>query len=81
VKSSVNEPHEARSLRLDCSKARALIGWKPTYAINEALVETVAWYKEFYGKRVASDLYDYTVKQIVKYVTKSGFHADFSKTP
>jgi CDP-glucose 4,6-dehydratase len=81
VKSSVNEPHEARSLRLDCSKARALIGWKPTYAINEALVETVAWYKEFYGKRVASDLYDYTVKQIVKYVAKSGFHADFSKMP
>jgi len=81
VESSVNEPHEAKSLRLDCSKARTMIGWKPTYTINEALIETVAWYKEFYKKRVTGDLYDYTRKQIMKYVAKSGFHADFSKTP
>jgi CDP-glucose 4,6-dehydratase len=80
AKSSSDEPLEARSLRLDCSKARTLIGWKPTYTINEALVETVAWYKEFHRNRVASDLYDYTVKQIIKYVAKSGFHADFPKT-
>jgi CDP-glucose 4,6-dehydratase len=74
-----NEPHEARSLRLDCSKARTMIGWKPAYTINEALMETVAWYKEFYEKRVTGDLYDYTVKQIMKYMAKSGFHADFLK--
>lgn len=81
VESSSNQPHEAASLRLDCSKADALIGWKPTYTINEALIETVAWYKEFYEKRAASDLYDFTVKQIMKYVVKSGLHAGFQKTP
>jgi CDP-glucose 4,6-dehydratase len=81
VESSASEPHEARSLTLDCSKASALISWKPTYMINEALVETVAWYKEFYGKRSTSLLYDYTAKQIMKYVAKSSFHADFPKTP
>ena len=80
LESSPNEPREARSLRLNCSKARELIGWKPTYTINEALMETVAWYKEFYKKRVTSDLYDYTVKQILKYVAKSDFHVDFPKT-
>jgi hypothetical protein len=42
-------------------------------------METVAWYKEFYEKRVTGDLYDYTVKQIMKYMAKSVFHADFLK--
>jgi CDP-glucose 4,6-dehydratase len=79
LESAPNEPQEARSLRLDCSKARTMIGWKPVYTINEALMETVAWYKEFYAKRVNGDLYDYTVKQIMKYMAKSGFHADFLK--
>jgi len=79
VESSANEPHEARSLRLDCSKAHAALGWKPTYTINEALVETVAWYKEFYKKRGTNELYDYTVKQIMKYLAKSGLRADFPK--
>jgi CDP-glucose 4,6-dehydratase len=79
LESAPNEPHEARSLRLDCSKARAMIGWEPAYTINEALMETVAWYTKFYEKRVTGDLYDYTVKQIMKYMAKSGFRADFLK--
>jgi CDP-glucose 4,6-dehydratase len=79
LESASNEPHEARSLKLDCSKARTVICWKPAYTVNEALMETVAWYKEFYEKRVTGDLYDYTVKQIMEYMAKSGFHADFLK--
>jgi len=81
IESSANAPHEAGSLRLDCSKARAVIGWKPTYTINEALIETVTWYKEFYERRDASDLYDYTVMQIMKYMMKGGLHAGFPKIP
>jgi CDP-glucose 4,6-dehydratase len=80
VQSSPNEPREAQSLRLDCGKARALIGWKPTYTIDVALIETVAWYKEFYKKRLPDDLYDYTAKQIMKYTAKSGFQAYSPKT-
>jgi CDP-glucose 4,6-dehydratase len=79
LESAPNGPHEARSLRLDCSKALTMIGWKPAYTINEALMETVAWYKQFYEKRVTGDLYDYTFKQIMKYMARSGFHADFLK--
>ena len=79
IESSGSEPHEARLLRLDCTKARTLIGWKSAYTIDETLKETVAWYREFYKKRVSSNLYDFAVKQIIEYTTKSGLYADFPK--
>jgi CDP-glucose 4,6-dehydratase len=76
VRHQKNQPPEARSLRLDCSKAHELMGWKSTYGIDKALKETVAWYKEFYKKPVPGKLYDYTAKQIAKYLGKSGLYSD-----
>lgn len=73
-------PHEASLLKLDCGKARTLIGWKPTYTIDETLRETVAWYKEFYKKKAFKRLYDCTVKQIIRYMARSGFHSRLIKT-
>ncbi len=42
---SAANPHEARYLKLDCSKARALLGWRPRWTIDEALAATVEWYR------------------------------------
>jgi CDP-glucose 4,6-dehydratase len=39
-------PHEATYLRLDCSKARALLDWRPRLSLDEALAWTVEWYRE-----------------------------------
>lgn len=36
-------PHEAGSLKLDCSKARELLGWRPRWGLDEALARTVEW--------------------------------------
>lgn len=38
-------PHEARSLRLDCSKAAAALDWRPRIGLDEALAWTVDWYR------------------------------------
>lgn len=38
-------PHEAGMLRLDISKARERLGWRPTWDIERALERTVAWYR------------------------------------
>jgi CDP-glucose 4,6-dehydratase len=38
-------PHEARSLRLDSSLARARLGWCPLVALDVALQSTVSWYR------------------------------------
>lgn len=38
-------PHEAGFLKLDCSKIRAVFGWRPTWHIDEAVTMTCAWTK------------------------------------
>lgn len=38
-------PHEARFLKLDSSKARSLLRWKPRLGLQTALAWTVEWYK------------------------------------
>ncbi len=42
---------------LDCSKARALLGWAPEYTLEEGLRETIDWYAAHLGLRnlVAAD--------------------------
>lgn len=38
-------PHEAGLLSLDCTKAKNLLGWQPRLTLNEALMQTLAWYR------------------------------------
>ena len=40
-----SHPHEAHYLKLDCSKARELLGWKPVLNLPAALSGTVDWYR------------------------------------
>ncbi|MDR3763136.1 MAG: CDP-glucose 4,6-dehydratase [Acidobacteriota bacterium] len=41
--------HEAHLLRLDSSKARAKLKWRPRWALDIALEKTIEWYREFYS--------------------------------
>lgn len=38
------QPHEARVLKLDCSKSLSLLGWAPKWTLEQALVNTCDWY-------------------------------------
>lgn len=49
-------PHEARSLRLDASRARALLGWEPRYGVEDALRRVASWYGSYAEGRPARDL-------------------------
>jgi CDP-glucose 4,6-dehydratase len=40
---------EIRDQSLDCSKARRLLGWSPSYNLEQGLAETIAWYRRFLG--------------------------------
>ena len=57
VQSSLDNPHEAGLLRLDCSKAHSMLGWKPVWDIKKTIKMTTKWYKEFYenGKILSLD--------------------------
>jgi CDP-glucose 4,6-dehydratase len=52
------QPHEARSLRLDASRARALLGWTPRYGVEETLESVASWYGGYADGRPARDLVD-----------------------
>jgi CDP-glucose 4,6-dehydratase len=54
-------PHEARYLKLDSSRARARLGWRPPLALDAALDATVDWYREF---SAGADMRAVTVGQI-----------------
>ena len=40
---NINAPHEANFLKLDCSKIKTALNWKPTWSIDEAVQKTVEW--------------------------------------
>jgi len=57
-------PHEANFLKLDCSKAKTTLGWKPRWSIERAIQETVEWSKAYTQDQ---DLAKAVYNQINKY--------------
>jgi CDP-glucose 4,6-dehydratase len=51
-------PHEAHSLRLDASKARAGLGWRPRMGMDDTLRSVATWYGGHASGRAARDLAD-----------------------
>jgi CDP-glucose 4,6-dehydratase len=54
-------PHEARYLKLDSSRARSRLGWRPPVALADALASIVEWYGAL---REGSDMRSLTSAQI-----------------
>ncbi|WP_026661131.1 CDP-glucose 4,6-dehydratase [Butyrivibrio sp. AC2005] len=63
--SEANAPHEASFLKLDCAKARETFGWEPVWHVDEAIRETVAWYKAWNDGK---DMKEFTRKQIREFI-------------
>jgi len=58
------KPHEARYLKVDASKARGRLGWRPALDVNEALAWSVEWYRRQAQGESARDL---CLEQIARY--------------
>ncbi|MBP5209728.1 MAG: CDP-glucose 4,6-dehydratase, partial [Clostridia bacterium] len=41
----VDAPHEAHFLKLDCSKIKSALGWRPRWHIDQAVEQTCRWAK------------------------------------
>lgn len=57
-------PHEAGLLRLDASRAKQLLGWKPQWHLEEALRQTVEWHQAWLG---GSSMGNFCRQQIERY--------------
>lgn len=65
VRDEGSHPHEARFLKLDCSKAGAELGWHPRWPIGKALEMSVEWTKAFAARE--GDLHSLCLSQIAAY--------------
>jgi CDP-glucose 4,6-dehydratase len=54
-------PHEANYLKLDSSLARSRLGWRPLVALDLALAETAAWYRELEAE---AEMREVTLRQL-----------------
>lgn len=52
------QPHEAGLLKLDCTKAKKLLQWKPFWNSTEAIRTTINWYRDFYESKRITSQYD-----------------------
>lgn len=57
-------PHEANFLKLDCSRIRNRLGWKPRWQVGEAVVNTAKWYQAWLA---GQNMAEYTDCQIKEY--------------
>ena len=64
-------PHEANYLKLDCSKAKAELGWFPKWNIEKTLGSIVEWHKallkgddiRYITKKQIDSYFDYSIKK------------------
>jgi CDP-glucose 4,6-dehydratase len=60
-------PHEARLLRLDCSKARTGLGWQPLLRFEDSIRLTAEWYAAWHR---GDDMQAFTDRQIDHYAER-----------
>jgi CDP-glucose 4,6-dehydratase len=60
-------PHEATILKLDCAKARSLLGWRPALTLDDALAMIVDWHRPVAEGSQAREI---TYSQLDLYRTK-----------
>ncbi|MEW6053646.1 MAG: CDP-glucose 4,6-dehydratase [Nitrospirota bacterium] len=61
---SSRNPHEAHCLRLDCSKARNILGWSPKLNVQKALEWTMEFYRKYHREE---DVLQLLKNQITRY--------------
>ena len=59
-------PHEAHYLKLNSSKARRELGWRPRWHIGEAIDRIITWTRAYAAKE---DMYEVCLGQIREYTT------------
>ena len=65
INKSDGGPHEANFLKLDCTKIKDKLGWRPVWDIERAIEELVGWYKVY---EKGGNISDITKSQINDYL-------------
>lgn len=63
-----NAPHEANFLKLDCSRIKSALNWKPRWHIDDAVQKTVEWSKAYLAGQSIDRVME---RQIAEYLEES----------
>jgi CDP-glucose 4,6-dehydratase len=61
---TLEQPHEAHFLKLDCTKANQILGWQPRWNLDIAIQNIADWYRAF---SMGQDMQLFSLEQIRKY--------------
>ena len=64
-------PKETTTLRLNWEKAAKRLGWRPIYDWEEAVAETVRWFKCYQQTESPQELYAHCARQIQLYTERA----------
>ncbi len=67
----LEQPHEAHSLKLDCSKARQYLGWAPRLSLEQAIKSIVQWHQ---AHQQHGDMREISLKEITHYQKLKNFY-------
>lgn len=62
----VEGPHEANFLKLDCSKIKFVLGWKPRWNIEKAVKKTVEWTKAWLAHEDVNHVMEKQIEQFMR---------------
>lgn len=62
---SIDGPHEANFLKLDCSKIKSRLGWQPRWNVDQAVEKTVEWTKAYKDQKNIAEIMK---KQIIDFM-------------
>ena len=63
---SIPGPHEARFLKIDCSKIKDKFGWRPRWHIDKAVEKTVEWAKAWQNDQPVAGLMDAQIEEFLR---------------
>lgn len=62
-----NNPHEAEYLKLDISKAKKILGWKPVWSLEKSLLKVLDWHDHWLNR---DDIEKICKKQILEHLNE-----------
>ena len=63
---SVEGPHEAQFLKLDCSKIKSALNWQPHWHIDTAIAKTIEWAKAWRNNENIANLMEKQIREFMK---------------
>lgn len=70
IRKDCNAPHETGHLRLDNSKVKQRLDWRPQWSLDDAIAKTVEWYLTYKNGENVRTVMDRQIKRYLDGVTK-----------